>query len=127
VVLSVLADRHKTSLRRHPLLRLFARVMRPLLIVGGLAAAVVVTSLILRIQHDPKSFWPLLLCGAVSIYFWWLAALLFDLAFTWYRYVRHAVWQKCLRQARKDRIAREQQLRRAGAWRKEPLLRQRSS
>jgi hypothetical protein len=28
--------------------------------------------------------------------------------------------KKWLRRARKDRIAREQQLRRAGAWRKEP-------
>jgi hypothetical protein len=127
VVLSVLADRHKTSLRRHPLLRLFARGTRPLLIVGGLAAAVVVTSRILRIQHEQKSFWPLLLGGAVFIYLWWLATLLFDLGFVWHRYVRHAVWHKHLRRARKDRIKREEQLRRAGTSPKEILLRQRSS
>ena len=127
VVVSVLADRHKTFLRRYPLLRLFARGMRPLLIVGGLAAAVVVTSRIVRITHPPKSFWPLLLGGAAFIYLWWLATLLFDLGFVWHRYVRHAVWHKHLRRARKDRIKREEQIRRAGTSPKEILLRQRSS
>ncbi len=122
VVCSVWADRHKISLRKYPLLRLFARGMRPLLIVGGLAtAALVVTRIFVATGppprdpptlHAPTSVWPLALAGAVFIYLWWLAALLFDLGFIWHRYVRHSVWQKHLRQARKDRIKREQQIRR---------------
>lgn len=106
IVCSVWADRHKISLWKYPLLRLFARGVRPLLIVGGLATAALVVSRILRTPHvPPKSFWPLVLGGAVFIYFWWLAALLFDLGFIWHRYVRHSVWQKHLRQARKPNRA----------------------
>jgi hypothetical protein len=35
--------------------------------------------------------WPVLLSGAVFLYLWWLAALIFDLAFVWQRYVRNSV------------------------------------
>ena len=35
--------------------------------------------------------WPVLLCGAAFLYLWWLATLVFDLAFIWHRYVRHSV------------------------------------
>jgi hypothetical protein len=120
VAFSIWADRHRTFLQRYPPLRLFARGMRPLLIVGGLAAAALVAYRILRTPvASQKSFWPLLLGGAAFIYLWWLAALLFDLAFTWHRYVRHAVWQQYLRQARKHRIEREQQVRKAVASREE--------
>jgi hypothetical protein len=37
------------------------------------------------------SIWPVLLAGAAFLYAWWLATLLFDLAFTWQRYVRRSV------------------------------------
>ena len=71
-----------------------------------------VDSTVWRTPDRPqRSFWTLLLAGAAFIYLWWLAALLFDLTFTWHRYVRHAVWQKYLRQARSHRIERERRLR----------------
>jgi hypothetical protein len=34
--------------------------------------------------------WPVLLAGAAFLYLWWLAALIFDLAFVWQRYIRQA-------------------------------------
>lgn len=110
VLLSFFFDRKKAFLQRWPPIRLFARGMRPLLIAGGLATAALVFQ---RISHAPpasqtKSAWPLLLSGAAFLYLWWLAAILFDLVFTWQRYIRGAVWQKYLRQARQDRIAHKQ-------------------
>ena len=39
--------------------------------------------------HPPV--WPVLLSGAAFLYLWWLAALIFDLAFVWQRYVRNSV------------------------------------
>lgn len=126
IVLSILADRHKTFLQVCPPLRLFARGMRPLLIVGGLATAALIgywiwlwrTQKLLPTQNpSQKSLWTLLLAGGAFIYLWWLAALLFDLTFTWHRYVRHSVLQRYLRQARRDRVEREQHLRQLNASR----------
>ncbi len=42
--------------------------------------------------------WPLLFATAVFLYLWWLAALVFDLAFVWHRYIRHGVGERRLRQ-----------------------------
>jgi hypothetical protein len=42
--------------------------------------------------------WPVLLSGAVFLYLWWLAALIFDLAFVWQRYVRNAVANERLKE-----------------------------
>lgn len=42
--------------------------------------------------------WPVLLGGAVFLYLWWLAALLFDLAFVWQRYVRNSVANERLKE-----------------------------
>ncbi|MEP6699228.1 MAG: hypothetical protein ABJB09_05800 [Verrucomicrobiota bacterium] len=39
--------------------------------------------------HPPV--WSVLLSGAAFLYLWWLAALIFDLAFVWQRYVRNSV------------------------------------
>jgi hypothetical protein len=39
--------------------------------------------------HPPA--WPVLLSSAAFLYLWWLAALIFDLAFVWHRYIRHSV------------------------------------
>jgi hypothetical protein len=39
--------------------------------------------------HPPA--WPVLLSGAAFLYVWWLAALIFDLAFVWQRYVRNSL------------------------------------
>jgi hypothetical protein len=42
--------------------------------------------------------WPVVLSGAFFLYFWWLAALIFDLAFVWQRYVRNAVANERLKE-----------------------------
>lgn len=42
--------------------------------------------------------WPVLLAAAGFLYLWWLATLIFDLAFVWQRYVRHSVANKRLRE-----------------------------
>jgi hypothetical protein len=42
--------------------------------------------------------WPVLLSGAIFLYLWWLAALLFDLAFVWQRYVRNSVANERLKE-----------------------------
>jgi hypothetical protein len=34
--------------------------------------------------------WPVVLAGAAFLYLWWLAALIFDLAFVWQRYIRQS-------------------------------------
>jgi hypothetical protein len=39
--------------------------------------------------HPPV--WPVLLSGAAFLYLWWLAALIFDLAFVWQRYIRNSL------------------------------------
>ncbi|HMJ90121.1 MAG TPA: hypothetical protein VK530_09910 [Candidatus Acidoferrum sp.] len=36
--------------------------------------------------HPPV--WPIILSGVAFLYVWWLAALIFDLAFVWHRYIR---------------------------------------
>jgi hypothetical protein len=107
VCFSIWSDRHKTLLQRWPPVRVFARGMRPLLIAGGLAAAILVVQEIKGSGHGGDNLWPLILSSAAFIYLWWLSAILFDLFFTWQRYIRLAVWQEYLKQARKDRIVRE--------------------
>ena len=42
--------------------------------------------------------WPVLLAAAGFLYLWWLAALIFDLAFVWHRYVRRCVANQRLRE-----------------------------
>lgn len=42
--------------------------------------------------------WPVLLAGALFLYLWWLATLVFDLAFVWQRYVRGSVINRRLRE-----------------------------
>jgi hypothetical protein len=42
--------------------------------------------------------WPVLLSGAVFLYLWWLAALIFDLAFVWQRYVRNGIANERLKE-----------------------------
>lgn len=105
IVLSLLCDRNKAFLQKWPPLRLFAKGLRPLLIAGGLATTMLVGQ---RIGAHPtapaKSAWPLLLSGALFFYLWWLAAILFDLIFTWQRYIRGAVWQKHLAPVCAERI-----------------------
>jgi hypothetical protein len=112
IVFSIWADRNKAFLKRYPQIRIFGRGARPLLIAGGITAIVLVAQRIHTAQHlypasasSTKSFWPVILGGAAFIYLWWLAISLFDLTFTWHRYIRRAVWQEYLQQARPRRIA----------------------
>jgi amino acid transporter len=42
--------------------------------------------------------WPVLLAAAGFLYLWWLATLIFDLAFVWQRYVRRSVANQRLRE-----------------------------
>jgi hypothetical protein len=46
--------------------------------------------------HPPA--WPVVVAGAVYLYLWWLATLIFDLAFIWQRYVRGSVTNDRLRE-----------------------------
>ncbi len=41
-------------------------------------------------EADAPYKWPIVLGTLAFLYLWWLAALLFDLVFIWYRYIRHA-------------------------------------
>ncbi len=72
--------------------------MLPLISLGGAAVFGIVGSRI--ISHDglPESVWPVFLSGGAFLYLWWLAALNFDLAFIWHRFVRHAVVQRRMHQ-----------------------------
>jgi hypothetical protein len=45
----------------------------------------------------PPPVWPVLLAAAGFLYLWWLATLIFDLAFVWQRYVRQSVANQRLR------------------------------
>ena len=78
------------------------------LIAGGLAAGTLIFRRI-RGSHG-GNLWPLILSSAGFMYLWWLAAILFDLCFTWQRYVRLAVWQEYLAAAREPRLVREREL-----------------
>ena len=49
------------------------------------------------LQVHPR-VWPVILGGAVFLYLWWLAALIFDLAFVWQRYVRNSVVNERLKE-----------------------------
>ncbi len=42
--------------------------------------------------------WPVLLAAAGFLYLWWLATLIFDLAFVWQRYVRRSIANQRLRE-----------------------------
>jgi hypothetical protein len=46
---------------------------------------------------------PVLLSGAAFLYLWWLATLIFDLAFTWHRYVRWSRANEAIREVVKGR------------------------
>jgi hypothetical protein len=109
ILFSIWADRHKSFLQRWPPIRVLARGMRPLLIAGGLATGTLIFSRI-RGSHGGGNLWPLILSSAAFMYLWWLAAILFDLCFTWQRYIRLAVWQENLAAAREPRVKRERKL-----------------
>jgi uncharacterized membrane protein len=64
-----------------------SRGVRPLLVSGGLLAAVIIVWLVM-VEASHAALWPVILGSAAFLYLWWLATLLFDLVFVWHQYVR---------------------------------------
>jgi hypothetical protein len=62
--------------------------MTPLIGLGGIAAFLVLSTLL---QRDPsaldRSLWALVLANAAFLYLWWLSALVFDLVYIWHRFI----------------------------------------
>ncbi|SAK46422.1 hypothetical protein AWB75_00925 [Caballeronia catudaia] len=75
---------------------------RVLVTLGALMMALIVG---VRLWGDlaGKPLWPVVLGGAFFLYGWWLAILIFDLAFVWHRYVRNSVALDTLRSWRENR------------------------
>ncbi|MEJ7873437.1 MAG: hypothetical protein WKF67_14360, partial [Rubrobacteraceae bacterium] len=70
--------------------------LRPLVILGTIGAAGAGGFFIYadrageRLSTDVGSLWPFVLAILAFLYLWWLAALLFDLAFVWHLYIRRS-------------------------------------
>ncbi len=68
--------------------------LTPLIVIGGTAALVMETLIIVTNTGNLRAFADLqvlsqfALSGAFFLYLWWLAALLFDLVFIWHSYIR---------------------------------------
>jgi hypothetical protein len=81
--------------------------MVPLIVLGGVAALLVLLKLLAR---DPATFgrslWALVLANAGFIYLWWLSTLLFDLVYIWHQFIRSfrttAVLRNLRAEARSD-------------------------
>jgi hypothetical protein len=71
-----------------------ARGVRPLIVSGGAAAAMLVLSLLLDLRDRAAApgpspdLWPLVLGGLLFLYLWWLATLILDLTIVWHSHVR---------------------------------------
>ena len=69
--------------------------------------------------------WPVILASIAFLYLWWLATLIFDLAFVWHRYIRHSVTNKRLLQWNRyglplpDKNATAHWMNRPITWRKQ--------
>jgi hypothetical protein len=61
--------------------------------LGLACAAVLCIELLSKADKDVEA-WPIVLGAIAFFYLWWLAALLFDLAFVWQRYVRYSMASK---------------------------------
>jgi hypothetical protein len=59
---------------------------------------------VLPLLNSRPPVWPVLLAAAGFLYLWWLAALIFDLAFVWHRYVRRCVANQRLREWGQQRL-----------------------
>lgn len=67
---------------------------KPLVFLGGMAV------LWSAVQIADSSRWPIFVGGAIFIYGWWLAILLFDLVFIWHWYIRNSKALERLREVR---------------------------
>lgn len=56
-----------------------------MLATGAAGICVLISSMLLGTS---AAVWPVVVAGIGFIYFWWIAALLFDLSFVWHRYIR---------------------------------------
>ena len=77
--------------------------MKPLIGLGGIAACLVLRTLL---QKHPsvldRSLWELLLANAAFLYLWWLSASLFDLVYIWHRFICSYRTTRILRTLRKE-------------------------
>jgi hypothetical protein len=62
---------------------------RVLVLLGSLPV-LGIAAFLLWTRSEKIALWPTLLGGAGFLYLWWLAALIFDLAFVWHLYIRHS-------------------------------------
>jgi hypothetical protein len=70
--------------------------IRSFLIPGGLFIGFLVgMRVIFNDHHGPVM--PVILAGGICLYLWWLAAIIFDLAFIWHRYIRHDQGREALK------------------------------
>lgn len=96
--------------------------MKALLVSGAAAVAAIVIHYYNPDAHG--ALWPVLVAGALFLYLWWLAALLFDLTFVWHRYIRMSVplfkMEKELRMRQREEKRRERAASRKEARKKVP-------
>lgn len=62
--------------------------MFPLLAAGLALLVGFLAGILLQHGSPTTNWWPALLGGGVFLYAWWIAAILFDLAFVWHHYIR---------------------------------------
>ncbi|SAK48221.1 hypothetical protein AWB76_01168 [Caballeronia temeraria] len=75
---------------------------RRILVALGTLMMVLIVGVRLWGDLAGKPLWPVVLGGAFFLYAWWLAILIFDLAFVWHRYVRNSVALDTLRAWREN-------------------------
>ncbi|SAK44505.1 hypothetical protein AWB82_00656 [Caballeronia glebae] len=76
---------------------------RRILVALGTLTMVLIVGVRLWGDLAGKPLWPVVLGGAFFLYAWWLAILIFDLAFVWHRYVRNSVALDTVRAWRENR------------------------
>ncbi|HEV7348838.1 hypothetical protein [Telluribacter sp.] len=71
--------------------------VKPLIIIGTITILFIILYHILNTKNNIEgaistdvALWPVILAISVFFYLWWLAALIFDLMFVWYLYIRHS-------------------------------------
>ena len=63
--------------------------MAPLILLGGVAAILVLLQVLPRnLAALDQSLWALVLGTAGFLYLWWLFGLLFDLVYIWHQFIR---------------------------------------
>ena len=73
---------------------------RLLVLIGTVIVGAIVVARMLGAPD--QALWPVVMAGALFLYAWWLAILVFDLAFVWHRYIRNSVALDTLRAWREN-------------------------